>query len=117
MLMKLVKGLSYRQWQQRNTSYFKALAKDAQKEIRAKGYYNVGWEKVQKSWKIISESKVINLIDYKLKSDNLDGAINIVSMESENANKLANKAINDIQLARLQLNELVVNTIDKYSKF
>ncbi len=114
--MKLVKGLSYRQWQKRNTSTFKALSKDVQKEIRTKGYYNVGWDKVKKSWKLISESQVINLIDYKLKSGDLDGAINIVNIESENVNKLANKTIDNIQQTRQQLDKLVANTINKYSK-
>lgn len=114
--MKLVKGLSYRQWQQRNTSSFKSLAKDVQKDVRGKGYYNVGWQKVQKSWKIISESKVINLIDYKLKSGDLDGAINIVDLESENANKLANKTIDNIRQTRHELDKMLANTINKYSK-
>ena len=114
--MKLVEGLSYRQWQQRNTSAFKALSKDVQKELRGKGYYNVGWEKVKKSWKIISESKVINLIDYKLNRGDINEAINLVNIESENVNKLAHKTIDNIQDTRLQLDELLANTINKYSK-
>ncbi len=114
--MKLVKGLSYRQWQQRNTSNFKALSKNVQKDIRGNGYYNVGWEKIKSSWRLISELKVINLIDYKLKSGDIDGAINIVDIESTNANKIANKTIDNIQQTRHQLDKSLVNTINKYSK-
>ncbi len=114
--MKLVKGLSYRQWQQRNTLAFKALSKDIQKEIRTKGYYNVGWEKVKKSWKLISQSKIINLVDYKLKYGDIDGAINLVKIESENAQKIANQTIDNIQNTRYELDKLVANTINKYSK-
>lgn len=114
--MKLVEDLSYRQWQQRNTSSFKAQSKDIQKELRGRGYYNVGWKQVRKSWELISKSKVVNLIDYKLNKDDINGAINTVNLESENANKLANKTINNIQQTRQQLDELVANTINKYSK-
>jgi hypothetical protein len=114
--MKLVNDLTYRQWQQRNTLAFKVLSRDAQKHIRAKGYYNLGWDKVKKSWKLISESRVVSLIDYKLKKGDLEGAIEIVALESENANKLANRTVEHIQQARQKLDELVKSPLDKYSK-
>ena len=114
--MKLVEGLSYRQWQQRNTSRFKLLAKDVQQEIRAKGYHNVGWKKVEKSWNLISQSKPVNLINYKIKSGDIDGAIDIVNIESEKAKKLTNKTLDNIQKTRQQLNKLVADNINNYSK-
>ena len=113
--MKLVEGLSYRQWQQRNTSSFKALSKDIQKEIRGKGYYNVGWEKVKKSWKLISELKIVNLIDYKLRTVDINGAIDISLVESEKAQNLASQTINNIREKRQHLNQLVAGTLSKYS--
>lgn len=114
--MKLVKGLNYRQWQQRNTLAFKVLSKDSQKDIRARGYYNLGWERVKKSWELLSESKVISFIDHQLKKGDLEGVIDIVELESENANNLANNTIKSIQKTRQKLNELVTITTNKYSK-
>lgn len=114
--MKLVNGLSYRQWQQRNTMAFKALSKDAQKDMRAKGYYNLGWERVKKSWVLLSESRVVSLTDYKLKKGDLEGAIELVDLESENANKLASRTLEGIKETRQKLNELVANALGKYSK-
>lgn len=114
--MKLVNGLSYRQWQQRNTLAFKALSKDAQKKIRAKGYYNLGWERVKKSWRLLGESRLVSLTDYKLKKGDLEGAIALVEVESENADRLAGKTVENIQITRQKLDELVNSAVDKYSK-
>ncbi|WP_036486741.1 hypothetical protein [Myxosarcina sp. GI1] len=114
--MKLVNGLSYRQWQKRNTLAFKALSKETQKNLRAKGYYNFGWDRVKKSWTLLSEYKIVSLTDYKVKKGDLEGAIALVELESENANKLASKTVENIQQTRQKLDELLNSALDKYSK-
>ena len=71
--MKTVEGLNYRQWQKRNTERFKALPREQQQEARARGYRNIGWDKVREAWGILTE------LTYKvlsLKQGDLEGAIN-----------------------------------------
>ncbi len=115
-MAKLVKGLNYRQWQQRNSSHFKSLSKEAQKELRKKGYRNVGWDKVRESWAILSESKLVYLVDHQLKSGDLAGAQNTVRIESANAKKQASKTLKNIQQTRNKLNDLMANAVNKYSR-
>ncbi|HIK36498.1 MAG: hypothetical protein NZ901_01055 [Geminocystis sp.] len=55
MAKKIYEGLDYRQYQRRNSRIFFSLSKREQKKLRAKGYWNVGWDKVRMSWVILQE--------------------------------------------------------------
>lgn len=52
---KIYDGLDYRQYQRRNSKIFFGLSKREQKKLRARGYWNVGWDKVRRSWLILQE--------------------------------------------------------------
>jgi hypothetical protein len=53
--MKIIEDLNYRQWQKRNTEKFNILTKEQKELARNKGYYNKGWQNVQKAWIIINK--------------------------------------------------------------
>lgn len=55
-MAQVIDGLGYREWQRRNSDRFKQLSRDEQKQARTKGYRNVGWENVRKSWELIRPS-------------------------------------------------------------
>jgi hypothetical protein len=48
-------GLDYRKAQKRNSHKFKSFNRDLQKELRHKGYKNLGWNNVCNSWNILQE--------------------------------------------------------------
>lgn len=52
---KIYDGLDYRQYQRRNSKIFFGLSKREQRKLRARGYWNVGWDKVRRSWLILQE--------------------------------------------------------------
>ncbi len=96
--MKLIENLTYRQWQKRNSSIFNQLTKSEQKELREKGYRNIGWNKVQQSWLILQEldPKVVSLFDHKLAKGDLLGAIDLAIIDSENTSNIAKQTINTL---------------------
>jgi hypothetical protein len=52
-------NLNYREAQKRNSEHFNSLKKSEQKILREKGYRNVGWQNVIKSWQLL-QSKITN---------------------------------------------------------
>lgn len=75
MAKKIYDGLDYRQYQRRNSKIFFSLSKREQKELRQKGYWNVGWKKVRQSWLILREyltSALIETLDYVLEEAKKD---------------------------------------------
>ncbi len=52
---KTLDGLNYREAQKRNSETFKSLDSMTQKELRARGYRNSGWDNVVKSWYLLCE--------------------------------------------------------------
>jgi hypothetical protein len=55
VLKRQLDGLDYRKAQKRNSDNFKTFNQDFQKELRQKGYKNLGWNNVCKSWNILQE--------------------------------------------------------------
>lgn len=75
MAKQIYDGLDYRQYQRRNSKIFFSLSKRQQKELRQKGYWNVGWKKVRQSWLILREyltSALIETVDYALEEAEKD---------------------------------------------
>ncbi|MGB5634417.1 MAG: hypothetical protein WBM44_14795 [Waterburya sp.] len=67
---KQLDGLGYRQAQKRNSKKFTSLNKAEQREIRQKGYKNLGWSNVCKSWNILQNfftSAPVDLVDFAVK--------------------------------------------------
>lgn len=114
--MKLIENLNYRQWQERNSSILNQLTKPEQKEIRKKGYHNIGWDKVQRSWLILKQlkPKVVSIFDYKLSKNNLIEAIDIAIIDTDNTHKIAKKAIENIKQNKARLNKLAEDVLSKY---
>jgi len=100
--MKIIQGLNYRQWQQRNTDKFKNLTVSQQKEARAKGFFNRGWEQVQKSWNIlisfvnIVNNNVVTIFEHKLNKGDLIGAINQSTYEAEQLENIVEQKVDKI---------------------
>jgi hypothetical protein len=113
--MSLINGMNYSQWQQRNTNYFNKLPKDKKQKARDRGYFNVGWEKVKKSWEIlIGFTEILSLFENKIKKGDISGAINFSILEAEQAQKVAKDAIKNLDLKRKELNKVSRNSLNKY---
>ena len=103
--MKIIEGLNYREWQKRNTDSFSKLNRSQQKAVRDKGYRNLGWNYVQKSWHILRNSfQELSVFDHKLNRGDLLGAVNHSILEAEQAKAVTsqlkdtvNKNYKDIQ--------------------
>jgi hypothetical protein len=106
--MKLIEGMNYRQWQKRNTLSFQSLSKKQQKEARKKGYYNIGWINVKKSWNIIINlnDNVISLFDYKLNQGDITGAIDLELLELDKAKKVAQEGQKNFKKFKQKLDEI-----------
>lgn len=125
--MKKVEELNYRQWQKRNTNCFKSLPKSKQQEARQKGYYNVGWNKVKQSWKILvqltlssspsldPDNKVFSLFEYKVNQKDLLGAINLSILEAEQAKKIAKQSLETLNKNQEKFEKLADKALEKYS--
>jgi hypothetical protein len=110
-----VDGMSYRQWQKRNTDAFQQLTKAQQQLSRQQGYRNVGWQQVQQSWKILQQLiKSPSLFDAKLKKGDLSGAINQSILEAEQAQEIAKQSVSKLKHKRNQIQELTEKTLNKY---
>ena len=110
-----IDGMSYRQWQKRNTDTLQQLTKAQQQLIRQQGYRNVGWQQVQQSWGILQQlTKPISLFDAKLKKGNLTGAIDQSILEAEQAQDVAKQGILNLKLKRNHIQGLAEKTLNKY---
>lgn len=114
--MKIIGNLTYRQWQKRNSSIFNQLTKSEQKELREKGYRNIGWNKVQQSWFILQElkQKVVKLFDHKLAKGDLIGAIDLAIIDSKNTSKIAKKTLKTLTENEAKLTKLAEEALAKY---
>lgn len=110
-----INGLSYRQWQKRNTDSFKKLSKAQQRQARIKGYYNISWPQVQESWEILQKQmQPASLFDAKFKRGDLEGAITQSLLEAEKAQALAHKGKKSLKHKAKRIKELAKNTLNKY---
>ncbi|BDM83914.1 hypothetical protein [Acaryochloris marina] len=110
-----IDDMSYRQWQKRNTEAFRQLNKDQQTSIRNQGYFNVGWQRVQESWKLLQNlTKPPTLFDAKLKKGDLVGALNQSIFEAEKAQEKAQQAVVELEHSRNKIKELAETTLNKY---
>ncbi len=114
--MKTVEGKTYRQWQNRNTSHFNALSRIQQKKVRDQGYCNVGWDKVQSSWKLLCKcnKNIASLFEYKLQKGDIIGAIRLSLLEAEEATKIAQEAVNSIDAEQETLTKIANEALAKY---
>jgi hypothetical protein len=113
---KIIYGMSYLEWQERNTKYFDKLTKVQKKEARTQGYYNIGWHKVISSWNIITNfnNNIIMLFEYKLGKGDVIGAIDQSIAESNRASILAKQAIDSLDKTHNFLHKLAETTLIKY---
>lgn len=114
--MKLIKGMSYRQWQKQNKEYFNSINKTQQKEARQKGYCNIGWDRVQNSWEIIYKfyHDVPSLFEHKLHKGDVIGAIEISLLTADKAKHLARQAIRSLNKSQQCFDKLADETLAKY---
>lgn len=113
--MNIVDGLSYRDWQQRNTESFFKLDRSQQKELRSKGYRNIGWNHVQKSWSLLQSSfQELSLFDHKLRKGDLSGAINHSILEAEQAQDIASEALETLDKNYKDVKQLANKALAKY---
>ena len=116
--MKIVQGLNYRQWQQRNTDKFKTLTVAQQKEARTQGFFNRGWDRVQKSWDIlmsfvnIVNNNVVTMFDHKLNKGDLIGAIDHSLHETEHIEEVLDQQVDKMD----QLLEKATDIFNKTKK-
>lgn len=114
----IIDGLSYRQWQKRNTEVFQNLSKGQQRTARDQGYYNVNWQRVQQSWYILqalnASSLVLNLFDAKLKKGDLAGAVDQFLLEAEQAQTVAQKSKNHLRRQHQKVKELAATALHEY---
>ncbi len=113
-----IDGLSYRQWQKRNTEMFQKLSRDQQRTARDQGYYNISWQRVQQSWCILQSLNnlppVLNLFDAKLNQGDLAGAIHQYLLAAEQAQKVAQTSRNKLRQQRQQMKELAKTALTEY---
>lgn len=110
-----IDGLSYRQWQKRNTNIFQQLTKTQQQTARQQGYRNVGWQQIQQSWQLLRQfMEPTSLFDAKLKKGDLVGAIGQSILEAEQAQAIAQQGIADLKRKRNEIQELAEKTLNKY---
>lgn len=125
-----IEGMNYRQWQKRNTEYFNRLNKLQQAESRKRGYRNIGWDRVQKSWKLVNTSNqaeneetvvpfkkpnnIASLFDHKLHKGDVVGALDLSILEYERASVMAKQALKELENNRNYLNKITVEALAKY---
>ncbi|NEQ78048.1 MAG: hypothetical protein F6K23_36630 [Okeania sp. SIO2C9] len=113
--MKIVQGLNYRQWQQRNTDKFKTLTVAQQKEARTQGFFNRGWDRVQKSWDIlmsfvnIVNNNVVTMFDHKLNKGDLINAIDRSLREAEHIEEVLDQQVD-------KMDQLLQKATDIFNK-
>lgn len=110
-----IDGMSYRQWQRRNTEFFQHLTKAQQRTARQQGYHNVSWEKVRQSWKILQQlASPPSLFDAKLKKGDLVGAVGQSILEADQALEMAEQSAANLRHKRKQIQKLAEKVSNKY---
>jgi len=114
--MKVKGGMNYREWQRRNTKYFSLLTQVQQKQARNQGYCNIGWDKVQNSWKILCKftDNVTSLFEHKLSKGDIVGAIELSLLDAEHAKGIAQKAVSDLDANEKRLSKVADEALAKY---
>jgi GH24 family phage-related lysozyme (muramidase) len=110
-----INGMSYCQWQKRNSNTFKELSKKQQQEVRQHGYYNVSWEKVQHSWNVLQLLMTPpSFFSAKLKKGDVSGAVDQSILAAEKAQKLAKQSLKNLNRRRREVKKLAETTLNKY---
>jgi hypothetical protein len=114
--MKATGGMNYREWQRRNTKRFSLLTKMQQKQARNQGYCNIGWDKVQDSWKILCKftDNITSLFEHKLSKGDIVGAIELSLLDTEHAKRIAQKAVSDLDANEKRLRKVADEALAKY---
>jgi len=114
--MKVKGGMNYREWQRRNTKHLSLLTQVQQKQARNQGYCNIGWDKVQNSWKILCKftDNVTSLFEHKLSKGDIVGAIELSLLDAEHAKGIAQKAVNDLDANEKRLSKVADEALAKY---
>ena len=114
--MKVKGGMNYREWQRRNTKHLSLLTQVQQKQARNQGYCNIGWDKVQNSWKILCKftDNVTSLFEHKLSKGDIVGAIELSLLDAEHAKGIAQKAVNDLDANEKRLSQVADEALAKY---
>jgi hypothetical protein len=114
--MKIIEGNNYREWQQKNSHVFFQLPKKQQKKARELGYRNVGWLNVQRSWAILGkiQKNTISIFEYKLRQDDLIGAVDLAIQEVENLKQTSQKSHDELIKVYDDLHDLAQQTLQKY---
>ena len=121
--MKIVQGLNYRQWQHRNTDKFKKLTVSQQKEARIQGFFNRGWEQVQKSWDIlmsfvnIVNNNLVTMFEYKLNKGDLIGAINQSVHETEHIEEVVEQQFEKIDQLLQKAKDIFNKTKKRFATY
>ncbi|PZV27870.1 MAG: hypothetical protein DCF12_01900 [Snowella sp.] len=121
--MKNDDKMTYRDWQKRNTNKFSYLNNFQKKEIRNRGYKNIGWIQVKSSWEILCEyfsnqeenqDNSISMFDYKISQGDIIGAINLSILESDVAKKVAIEAQKKLLQSQKYLEKISLDSLEKY---
>jgi hypothetical protein len=114
--MKVKGGMNYREWQRRNTKHLSLLTQVQQKQARNQGYCNIGWDKVQNSWKILCKftDNVTSLFEHKLSKGDIVGAIELSLLDAEHAKGIAQKAVSDLDANEKRLSKVADEALAKY---
>ena len=114
-MKKIIDGLGYREWQKRNSDRFRQLSATDRKEAKIRGYRNLGWESVQKSWEILQTlGKVTSLFDRKIQTGDLVGAIDLALHEADLAKEEAQEAKVFFRQSKKRTKDLLERTRKKY---
>jgi hypothetical protein len=113
--MNIIDNMGYSQWQKRNTNAFNKLSTNQKQQARSEGYFNVGWDKVKKSWEILLQSsRSSTLFDLKLKKGDMPGAINQSILEAEKAQEIARNGISKLDQKLAKLNKISAAALKKH---
>jgi hypothetical protein len=111
--MKTINDLSYKEWQKRNTTFLSLLNANEKKDLRQRGYKNVGWQNVMETWKIIQVFiKVTPMIEKRIKKGDIMGILRHVLLDVDNGIEYAEDSI---QYAEDSLQD-IANVFDRAKK-
>lgn len=113
--MNIIDGMSYRQWQKRNTDSFGKLSKKQKQVARSKGYFNCGWDKVKQSWELLKNiTDIPKLFDIKLSKGDISGAVNQSILEATQAQEIAKQTIKNLDGTRKKINKVARAALNEY---
>lgn len=114
-MTKIIEGMCYSEWQKRNKNNFDKLNKSQKNEARKQGYYNLGWDKVISSWKIICQlNNLVTIFEYKLSKGDIIGAIGQSMVEINQAKLLVQQSIDTLDKHYDFFDKLAETTLAKY---